>query len=146
MRLGLRTPTCACAAIECEPESQADPFQIFGVHSRCLSEKLRAALQTFVNGRIDLTTMLRDSLIKAPQQDSPFPDAVEGIRCAWPFVFREWEDMTVVELMEACKQNGQSATGNKQQLISSLRSSCAERPLLDTRTPFGIYDSPDSIV
>jgi hypothetical protein len=130
MQLGSRTPTCTCKATETEPKTQADPIQIFGVNSRCLSEKLRAALQTFVNGRTDLTTMLSESLLKAKDSNSPFPDQVESIGCAWPFVFREWDDMTVSELTQACKQNGLSAAGNRQQLISTLRSSSAIRLLL----------------
>ena len=130
MQLGSHTPTCTCNAIGTEPQSQAHPIQLFGINSRCLSEKLRAALQTFVNGRTDLTTMLSESLLKTNETNSPFPDQVESIGCAWPFVFREWEDMTVRELTQACKQKGLSATGNRQQLINTLRSSSEKRSLL----------------
>ena len=127
MQLGSRIPSCTCNAIQTEPDTQVHPIQIFGVNSRCLSGKLKAALQTFVNGRTDLTSVLSESLLKAKESDSPFPDQVKSVGCAWPFVFREWEDMTVSELTQACKQKGLITTGNRQQLISTLRSSSARR-------------------
>ena len=121
MQLGSRLTSSSCDSIEGEDPTLAAPLQLFGVNSRCLTERVKSALRSFLNGCTDLETMSRDSLCKAERSNVPFPHSMDDIRCAWPFVCRGWEEMTVEELKDLCKGHQLPLSGDKRALLERLR-------------------------
>ena len=78
------------ATVHCGPGRMgAQPLEIFGMNSRCLSPDVKHALSLMIDGHINLEKFVNyqsQQLEKSNQPIVPFPDTLENVRQSWPFL------------------------------------------------------------
>jgi hypothetical protein len=129
MQLGAKA-SCASLSprLEASKLATADPVQIFGLSSRCLSQGVRESLQFLIKAtnKVELFVLQQKSSLNASSKGHhPFPDDVETMRRCFPFVIDpdpHWTDYTVLQLKSACERYGVwfNTKSTRPMLISSL--------------------------
>ena len=127
MQPGSRVAAWACGPIRGEGARRAAPLRLFGVASRCLAGRVKAALRALVEGRAGLEAVSRDSLRRAGRGGVPLPDSMGDIRRAWPFVCRACQGVPAAGREGLCGGRQVPVSGDGRALLEGRRQSSASK-------------------